>query len=105
MIDAPFEFSTSYFLLIQLVYSVPNQVLYVQVVTTFCFYLPWFKAYPSGTFFYHSHIGGQRVDGLFGAFIVKEQEIDDKGIDGIDHITDDFIMHVGDWYHKRSSEV
>ena len=34
-----------------------------------------FKAMPSGTFWYHSHSGAQRTDGLFGALIVKENEI------------------------------
>uniref|UniRef100_K1Q1L5 Laccase-1 n=1 Tax=Magallana gigas TaxID=29159 RepID=K1Q1L5_MAGGI len=28
-----------------------------------------FKAYPPGTFWYHSHVGSQRVDGLLGAFV------------------------------------
>ncbi|CAB3992644.1 L-ascorbate oxidase-like, partial [Paramuricea clavata] len=31
-----------------------------------------FEATPSGTFWYHSHSGPQRTDGLFGALIVKE---------------------------------
>ena len=30
-------------------------------------------AKPSGTFWYHSHTGAQRTDGLFGALIVKEK--------------------------------
>ena len=34
-----------------------------------------FKAMPSGTFWYHSHSGAQRTDGLFGALIVKEKKI------------------------------
>ena len=32
-----------------------------------------YKATPSGTFWYHSHSGAQRTDGLFGALIVKER--------------------------------
>ena len=31
-----------------------------------------YTARPSGTFWYHSHSGGQRTDGLFGALVVKE---------------------------------
>lgn len=31
-----------------------------------------FKAFPSRTHWYHSHVGAQRTDGLFGALIVKE---------------------------------
>ena len=30
-------------------------------------------AYPSGTFWYHSHTGAQRTDGFYGALIVKER--------------------------------
>ena len=33
-----------------------------------------FKASPAGTFWYHSHSGTQRTDGLFGGFIVKEKK-------------------------------
>lgn len=32
-----------------------------------------FKATPPGTHWYHSHVGAQRTDGLFGALIVKER--------------------------------
>lgn len=31
-----------------------------------------FKAEPAGTFWYHSHLGSQRIDGLLGAFIVRK---------------------------------
>ena len=31
-----------------------------------------FKAYPPGTFWYHSHSGAQRTDGLYGGLIVLE---------------------------------
>lgn len=31
-----------------------------------------FKAYPSGTHWYHAHSGAQRTDGLYGALIVKD---------------------------------
>ena len=31
-----------------------------------------FKATPAGTHWYHSHVGAQRTDGLFGALIVRE---------------------------------
>ncbi|CAB4044527.1 L-ascorbate oxidase-like, partial [Paramuricea clavata] len=34
-----------------------------------------FEATPSGTFWYHSHSGPQRTDGLFSALIVKEKNI------------------------------
>ena len=43
---------------------------------------------------------------MFGAFIVKEHEKDqEKQEAGGTKVTEEFIMHVSDWYHKRSSEV
>ncbi|XP_065665472.1 uncharacterized protein LOC136086901 [Hydra vulgaris] len=33
-----------------------------------------FKAEPKGTFWYHSHVGSQRTNGAYGAFIIKERE-------------------------------
>ena len=36
-----------------------------------------FKATPAGSFWYHSHSGPQRTDGLFGALIVREKQIPD----------------------------
>ena len=35
-----------------------------------------FDAEPAGTHWYHSHLGAQRTDGLFGALIVREKNID-----------------------------
>ena len=32
-----------------------------------------FKATPAGTHWYHSHVGAQRTDGLFGALVVQEK--------------------------------
>ena len=32
-----------------------------------------FKATPAGTHWYHSHVGAQRTDGLFGALVVREK--------------------------------
>jgi len=33
-----------------------------------------FKAIPSGTFWYHSHTGTQRTDGMFGGLIILERD-------------------------------
>ena len=35
---------------------------------------PRFKASPSGTLWYHAHLGGLRADGAFGLFIVHKKE-------------------------------
>jgi len=58
-----------------------------------------FSAYPSGTFWYHSHIGGQRVDGLFGALIIKPR--DPQATNDVQ----DMIMHVGDWFHVTGATL
>ncbi|XP_065666457.1 uncharacterized protein LOC100206475 isoform X2 [Hydra vulgaris] len=58
-----------------------------------------FKAEPKGTFWYHSHVGSQRTNGAYGAFIIKEREKINT-----EKITD-VIMTVGDWHHKTSEEV
>ena len=35
-----------------------------------------FKAFPSGTYWYHSHSGGQRMDGLYGGLVIRERDLD-----------------------------
>lgn len=35
-----------------------------------------FKAEPAGTFWYQSHVGSQRIDGILGDFIVRKFEPD-----------------------------
>ena len=42
----------------------------IQPGTTFRYI---FRAFPSGTFWYHSHSGAQRTDGLYGGLIVREK--------------------------------
>ena len=63
-----------------------------------------FKATPSGTFWYHSHVGAQRSHGLFGALIVKEDKfnIPFSLYDVVDKPGDHSITLL-DWTHKRSS--
>ena len=39
-----------------------------------------FKATPSGTHWYHSHLGSQRTDGLFGALVVHENDTEYQDI-------------------------
>ena len=36
-----------------------------------------FKAIPSGTFWYHSHTGAQRTEGMFGGLIILERDQED----------------------------
>lgn len=46
-----------------------------------------FNAFPSGTHWYHSHLGAQRTDGLFGGLIVRES--DEKQQDIIADVNED----------------
>ncbi|XP_062597128.1 uncharacterized protein LOC134258593 isoform X2 [Saccostrea cucullata] len=54
-----------------------------------------FKARPSGTYWYHSHVGAQRAKGLYGALIIKERNPPPivQGLGG------DFVMQIQDWNH------
>ena len=53
-----------------------------------------FKAEPSGTFFYHGHIDGQRGDGLQGALIVLEKEPETTYSD----IPEQHTINLLDWW-------
>ena len=44
-----------------------------------------FTASPSGTHFYHSHVGFQRGDGVHGPLIVYSYPEDDPNYDAYDH--------------------
>ena len=64
-----------------------------------------YKASPSGTFWYHSHSGAQRTDGLFGALIVKEKT--KKVLPNIafeDH-PDKHTISLLDWQHEASLDL
>lgn len=58
-----------------------------------------FKASPRGTFWYHSHIGAQRSNGVYGPLIIKQRFPP--------RITppQDMIMTVGDYHHEDADEV
>ena len=57
-----------------------------------------FKSNPSGTFWYHSHSGAQRTEGMFGALIVKE-------INNVPQLTlssTEYILSLLDWQLEPS---
>ncbi|XP_066915217.1 uncharacterized protein [Clytia hemisphaerica] len=58
-----------------------------------------FKLKQTGTYWYHSHIGSQRTNGVYGAFIIKKRY--SPGVIP----PKDMIMTVGDWHHENSDEV
>ena len=64
-----------------------------------------FEAKPSGTFWYHSHSGPQRTDGLFGALIVREGPSNDTSIT---EVIDDPAQHtitLLDWQRESSLDL
>lgn len=50
-----------------------------------------FQAYPQGSFWYHSHAGTQRSNGLAGAFIVRKRERNP---------VEEHILQVMEWNHN-----
>ncbi|KAJ8683446.1 hypothetical protein QAD02_019238 [Eretmocerus hayati] len=56
-----------------------------------------FNATETGTYFWHSHIGGQRTDGLYGSLIVHPTLQGDKHADV--YAYDHYHMMISDWIH------
>ena len=66
-----------------------------------------FRAYPAGTYWYHSHSGAQRTDGLFGALIVRE-DAEQNLYHAYGRFVDDPTQHTMtliDWQLKDSLEL
>ena len=61
-----------------------------------------FKAFPPGTHWYHSHVGAQRTDGLYGALVIKElnhhPDVGDEMIDSPEQHTISLL----DWEREAS---
>ncbi|KZV71809.1 multicopper oxidase [Peniophora sp. CONT] len=57
----------------------------------------------AGTFFYHSHYGGQMCDGLKGALIVRDPNDPLKYLYDVDD--DSTVISISDWYHFASHNV
>ena len=74
-----------------------------------------FNATPSGTFWYHSHTGTQRTDGLFGALIVKErkndwkiellEELSGAGITRIVDSPEEHTISLLDWQREATQDL
>lgn len=54
-----------------------------------------FQAYPSGTFWYHSHVGSQRTKGMFGALIILRNETNP---------IPEHILQIQEWNHNWDSD-
>ena len=64
-----------------------------------------FKASPSGTFWYHSHSGTQRTDGLFGALIVKEKMPPDFTNYSFQLSNKEYTLSLLDWQQQPSEDL
>ena len=64
-----------------------------------------FKASPSGTFWYHSHSGTQRTDGLFGALIVKEKMPPDFTNYSFQLSNKEYTLSLLDWQQQASEDL
>ena len=73
-----------------------------------------YMAKPSGTFWYHSHTGGQRMDGFYGALIVKEthahhamvkDELQKYDVGDFLDLPDQHTLSLLDWQHKSSIDM
>ena len=62
-----------------------------------------FNATPSGTFWYHSHSGTQRSDGLYGTLIVREKELPNFSF-GL-NVTVEHILSLLDWQQQSSENL
>ena len=61
-----------------------------------------FKADPSGTFWYHGHVGASRADGLYGALII--QELDNSDADYKDFPQEHTLL-LADWWKQPYSDL
>lgn len=58
-----------------------------------------FPAIPDGTFFYHSHIAVQKMDGIEGSFVIREPRSIDKTTALWDYDLPSHVMIITDWLH------
>eukprot|EP00456_Euglypha_rotunda_P035114 TRINITY_DN2707_c0_g1_i24.p1 TRINITY_DN2707_c0_g1~~TRINITY_DN2707_c0_g1_i24.p1 ORF type:complete len:159 (+),score=16.51 TRINITY_DN2707_c0_g1_i24:139-615(+) len=57
-----------------------------------------FEVTQSGTYWWHSHVGGQLTDGLTGAIVIYEKN------DSLPQ-SQNHIIQVTDWYHELAAEL
>ena len=65
-----------------------------------------YKASPPGTFWYHSHSGTQRTDGLFGGLIVKEKKNITRIINlEVQDLPDQHTLTLIEWQNQASLDL
>ena len=63
-----------------------------------------FTAYPSGTNWYHSHVGALRSEGLYGALTVEDPDDAESHKYRYDRNEDEVII-IQDWQHRDGTEM
>ena len=63
-----------------------------------------FKAFPGGTFWYHSHSGSQRTDGLYGGLIVMEEGLTNYPLQFVDRPQDHTLLLL-DWQREPALDL
>ena len=61
-----------------------------------------FKAEPSGTFWYHGHVGSSRADGLYGALIIRELNNDKADYKDLPQ---EHTLVLADWWKQPYSDL
>ena len=61
-----------------------------------------FKAFPSGTFFFHSHLGAQRIDGMTGGLIIRERDLHYPS--QFTDYPDQHTVILSDWFREDANE-
>ncbi|XP_017770701.1 PREDICTED: laccase-like [Nicrophorus vespilloides] len=64
-----------------------------------------FKANPSGTHWYHSHIGNQRVNGAYGPLIVRRPDFDNPHRQLYDFDSSDHVISLMEMYRVSPDEL
>ncbi|XP_044004077.1 laccase-1-like [Aphidius gifuensis] len=63
-----------------------------------------FKVKQSGTYFWHSHVQTHRLDGQYGAFIIRDLSENEPNINLYDEDKPDHVIIISDWMHYLSTE-
>ncbi|XP_063960219.1 uncharacterized protein LOC129266740 [Lytechinus pictus] len=74
-------------------------------ITPFSSFTYDFTADRTGTHWWHSHVGFQRSDGLFGPLVVREPEEDNPHSALYDYDLSEHTVMISDWSHEAAVEL
>ncbi|XP_075217952.1 uncharacterized protein LOC142322763 [Lycorma delicatula] len=64
-----------------------------------------FKADKAGTYFWHSHVGLQKLDGLSGSFIIRQPRMLEPNSNQYDKDLPSHVLTVQDWMHNMADKT